>query len=114
MLAGLAALDATLRLFAPDADPGAIRPKPHSPLRGPDSPGIRARDVLAAPRETGRPMTTRDIAQRLLGGRGTGDHGLPSRSGEIVGAALRKLKARGTVAREPGPCNRGLWRLAAD
>src|SRR3954469_4370885 len=88
MLAALAALDATLRLFDSEARPEAIRPKPYPPLRGPDSPGIRARDVLGALRETGRPMTTREIAQRLLGGRGVGDHGLLSRSSEIVGAAL--------------------------
>jgi hypothetical protein len=113
-LASLAALDATLRLFAPELRPQAIRPKPFPPLRGPEQPGMRVRDVLGALRETGRPMTTREIAERLLAGRAVGNDKLVSRGSEIVGAALRKLRARSTVTCEPGPGARGLWRLAGD
>jgi hypothetical protein len=109
MLASLAALDITLRLFDPELRPQTIRPKPFPPLRGPEQPGMRVRDVLGALRETGRPMTTREIAERLLAGRAVGNDKLISRGSEIVGAALRKLRAKGMVACEPGPGGRGLW-----
>ena len=114
MLASLAALDATLRLFDPDLRPQAIRPKPFPPRRGPEQPGMGVRDVLGALRETGRPMTTWEIAERLLAGRAVGNDELVSRGSEIVGAALRKLRARGVAACGPGTGNRGLWRLAGD
>src|SRR4051795_660824 len=109
MLASLAAIDATLRLFDPELRPQAIRPKPFPPGRGPEQPGMRVRDVLGALRETGRPMATREIAERLLAGRAMGDDKLVSRGSEIVGAALRKLRARDLVACGPGPGGRGLW-----
>src|SRR3954451_10230015 len=114
MLASLAALDATLRLFDPELRPQAIRPRPFPPRRGPEQPGMRARDVLGALRETGRPMTTREIAERLLAGRAIGNDKLVSRGSEIVGAAVRKLRARGVVACEAGTDGRSLWRLAVE
>src|SRR4051794_23738886 len=109
MLASLAALDATLRLFDPE-----LRPQAFPPRRGPEQPGMRVRDVMGALRETGRPMTTREIAERLLAGRAVGNDKLVSRGSEIVGAALRKLRPKGVVACEPGPGGRGLWTLASD
>src|SRR4051794_6321611 len=112
MLASLAALDATLRLFDPELRPQAIRPKPFPPRRGPEQPGMRVRDLLGTLRETGRPMTTREVAERLLAGRAVDNDKLVSRGSEIVGAALRKLRARGGVTYETGPGNRGLWTLA--
>src|SRR5688500_5449044 len=86
MLANLAALDTTLRLFDPGIRVQAIRPKPFPPVRSYQSPGMRVRDVLGARRETGAPMTTREIAARLLAGQGRGgDEKALSRAGEIVG-----------------------------
>jgi hypothetical protein len=114
MLASLAALDATLRLFDPELRPQAIRPKPFPPRRGPEQPGMRVRDVLGALRETGRPMTTREIAERLLAGRAVGNDKLVSRGSEIVGAALRRLRARGVVACGAGADGRGMWALTAE
>ena len=114
MLASLAALDATLRLFDPEIRVQAIRPKPFPPVRNSQSPGMRVRDVLGALRETGRPMATREIAARLLAGQGRGgDEKMPSRAGEIVGAALRKLRAKGAVSAQPGPGTRMLRTLAS-
>ena len=72
------------------------------------------RDVLGALRETGGPMTTREIAARLLAGRGHGsDEKALSRAGEIVGAALRKLRAKGVASAQPGPGTRMLWTLTS-
>ena len=116
MLASLAALDATLRLFDPAIRVQAIRPKPFPPVRNYLSPGMRARDVLGALRETGRPMTTREIAARLLAGqgRGGGDEKALSRAGEVVGAALRKLRAKGVASAQPGPGTRMVWSLTSE
>ena len=114
MLASLAAVDATLRLFDPGIRVQAIRPKPFPPVRGHGTPGMRVRDVLGALRETGRPITTRKIAARLLAGQGLGgDERMLSRAGEIVEAALRKLRAKGVAASQPGPGTRMLWSLAS-
>ena len=113
MLASLAAVDTTLRLFDPGIRVQAIRPKPFPPVRGQGTPGMRVRDVLGTLRETGRPMATREIAARLLAGQGlAGDERTLSRAGEIVGAALRKLRAKGVAAAQPGPGTRMLWSLA--
>jgi hypothetical protein len=66
MMAGLAALDVTLRLFDPGIRLEAIRPKAHRPGNGQAPPGIETRDVLAALREAAGPLTAREIAARLL------------------------------------------------
>src|SRR3954468_23794664 len=97
MLASLAALDATLRLFDPELRPQAIRPRPFPPRRGPEQPVMRVRDVLGALRETGRPMTTREIAERLLAGRAVGDDKLVSRGSEIVGGGVREVGGGGSA-----------------
>src|SRR3954453_3059298 len=78
-VASLAALDATIRLFDPELRPQAIRPRPFPPRRGPEQPGMRVRNVVGGLRETGRPMTTREIAERLLAGRAVGNDKLVSR-----------------------------------
>src|SRR5918997_2796126 len=66
MLASLAALDTTLRLFDPTIRVESIRPKAHRPGNGQPSPGIATRDVLAALRDAAGPLTAREIASRLL------------------------------------------------
>ena len=58
MLADLAAVDVTLRLFNPEIRLAKIKPKPFPPGRGCNTPGMRVRDVLGTLRETGRTMTT--------------------------------------------------------
>jgi hypothetical protein len=112
MLADLAALDTTLRLFDPEIRLAQIKPKPYPPVRGCSTPGMRVRDVLGCLRETGRPMTSAEIAKRLLGARGR-DKRMLLRAGEIVGAALRKLRARGVVTAER-PGKQVEWRLASE
>src|SRR5918998_4956239 len=66
MLAGLAALDTTLRLFDPGIRVESIRPKAHRPGNGHAPPGIETRDLLAALREAAGPLTAREIAARLV------------------------------------------------
>lgn len=74
---------------------------------------MRVSDVLGALRETGRPMTTREIAERLLAGQGmAGGPKFASKAGEIVGAALLKLRAKGVTAAERGAGQEAVWELA--
>jgi hypothetical protein len=63
MLASLAALDATLRLFDPGIRVESIRPKTYKPGNGHASPSIETRDVLAMLLEAARPLTAREIAR---------------------------------------------------
>ncbi len=62
-------LDATIRLFAPDLDLGAVRPKRP---RGPDTAGRdeMSRAVLDVLREAAEPMTTAAVAAAVMAGRG--------------------------------------------
>jgi hypothetical protein len=113
MLAGLAALDTTLRLFDPAIEVEAIRPLPCGPRREGAPLGMRARDVLGVLREAGRPMTAREIAARLLEAKGAGgEAGLLEQARETVAASLRRQRARGVVAFGPDGGRSGLWRLA--
>jgi hypothetical protein len=114
MLAGLAALDATLRLFDPAIEVEAIRPLPCGPRREGAAPlGMRARDLLDVLRAAGRPMTAREVAARLLDAKGAaGDQALLSRTTETAAASLRRQRARGAAAWEPDGGRCGLWRLA--
>ena len=62
-------LDATLRLFKPDIDLEEIRPKPLPP-RHHAFKGEVSRIVMDTLRRSNRPMTTHDLAQHVMAGRG--------------------------------------------
>ena len=98
MLAGLAALDTTLRLFDPSIRAEGVRPKAHRPGNGHASPGIETRDVLGALREAAGPLTARETASRPLTQAGReADEGTLRRAAEAVGKALRRQRAKGVV-----------------
>jgi hypothetical protein len=121
MLASLAALDATLRLFDPELRPQAIRPKPFPPRRGPEQPGMRVRDVLGALRETGRPMTTRPSTPTPSASTNSWPTALPNQRTEQALAARRpggrqrqagvqrERDRRGGAAEAQGEGRRGVW-----
>src|ERR671926_124057 len=67
MVANLGHLDATLRLFDPEIRLDAIRPKTPRPAADPGRPEITTRMVLDVMRRAGEPLSTREIAARLLG-----------------------------------------------
>jgi hypothetical protein len=94
----LDALAAVILMFRPDTDLGAIKPiRPYRPKR---SKWLAA--ALALLRETGQPMTAREIARRLLAAKG-----LPVTDKRIKSVecslhfVLERLEGRGVV-REPG------------
>ncbi|MCH8095959.1 MAG: hypothetical protein IID53_02615 [Proteobacteria bacterium] len=103
-------LDATLRLFKPDIDLEEIRPKPLPP-RHHAFKGEVSRIVLSALRQSDRPLTTHDLAQHVMAGRGlnTADKRLVRLVGKRVGACLRHHRNRGLVQSKRGPETHLVW-----
>jgi len=68
--ADLVHLDATLRMFAPDTEAAEIRPKAVRRRNAWFGKGECGRLVYGILRTAARPMTSREIAEALLSGRG--------------------------------------------
>lgn len=105
-------LDATLRLFKPDIDLEEIRPKPLPP-RHHAFKGEISRIVLSALRQSDKPLTTHDLAQHVMAGRGlnTADKRLVQLVGKRVGACLRHHRNRGLVRSRSGPGSYLVWEI---
>ena len=107
------AVDATIKLFQPDMDIGIvwIRPTPrrHAAFRGESS-----RMILNLLRESGGPMTTRDIVLAVMHARGlnTTDKPMAETMRQRVTSSLRGLRDRGTLSSCEGQGASVLWRLA--
>jgi hypothetical protein len=105
-------LDATIRLFDPDYNPAAIRPKRP---RGPDvaRPGEMSRFVLGVLREAAEPVPTPAIAARLMAERGMDgqDRKLVRQTMKRIAATLRHQGQRGTVRSQPGPGRVVVWEV---
>lgn len=112
LVINLDSLDATIRLFAPDIDLEEIRPKPvpprHTAFHGQISRIIR--EVL---RDTGMPLTAKDITLRVMAERSlnASDPRLFRTVQKRVGASLRNLRIRGGVKSEQDGRRTLLWRL---
>lgn len=115
MLADVAGLDSTLRLFDPDVQLEAIRPRP---LRVAEVWGARphvfVRRVLDVLRRAGGPVATREITWRLLEQQGLdpGDPKVWTPASEGVCKALRGQRRRRIVRSTPGEGQQLLWELA--
>jgi hypothetical protein len=64
--AGLAHLDATMRLFDPDIRPNEIRPKQPRVHNAWFAPGECLRLIYDQLREATQPVTTRELAERIM------------------------------------------------
>ena len=107
------ALDATIRLFQPEIEIGVVRVRP-TPRRHQAMRGENSRILLGILREADGPIGTRDLVLRIMALRGlnAADKGMYEAMRGRVGASLRGLKGRGSVASE-GDTVRGVkWRLA--
>lgn len=106
-------IDAAIRIFDPDADLAEIRPKPLPP-RNHAFKGEVSRIVFALLRQAKAPMTSQEIAQHVMAGRGlnTADKRLVKVIGKRVGACLRHHKTRGLLqsVKDKGPLLR--WETA--
>jgi hypothetical protein len=114
LIINLDSLDATIRLFAPDIDLEEIRPKPVPP-RHTAFHGQVSRIILDVLRETGLPLTTKDVARHVMEARGlnVADPRLSHTILKRVGASLRNMRVRGTVRSEEGARRPLRWVLAS-
>jgi len=106
-------LDAVIRQFDPDYDLASIRSK--SP-RGPDvaGRGEMSRFILGVLREATEPVTTQEVARRLMTERGQDleDRRLVAQATKRVGMALSRQKTNGAVRSVQGPGPVTLWEVA--
>ena len=95
------AVDATIRLFQPDAELGTVRVRP-TPRRHQAFRGESSRIIMTLLREAGGPMSTRDILLRVMALRGlnAADRPMHEAMRHRVSASLRGLRERGKVQSE--------------
>jgi hypothetical protein len=87
---------AVLLMFDPAADLDAIAPiRPYKPARGRWN-----RDAMKVLREANRPLTTVELAQRVIMLRGVADEDTRTRASIVCGlhAVLKRLERQGLVA----------------
>ena len=106
------AVDATIRLFSPGLDIETVRVRA-TPRRHGVIPGDTSKLVLALFRENG-PLSQRQVTLKVMEHRGlnVADRALYGVMRNRVGASLRGLKKRGTLAQAPGPGGGVRWGLA--
>lgn len=106
-------IDAAIRIFNPNIDIGSIRPKPVPP-RHAAFKGEVTRLVLDTLREAAGPVTSRDIALRLMEERGldSGDRALASIMVKRVCACLRVHRRRGLIRSVASVGNLQGWEIA--
>ncbi len=106
-------LDATIRLFDPDFDLAAIRPKRVCTGDG-ASRGEMSRAVLGVLRKAAEPMTTAAVVAAVMAARGM--DGQDRKAAGLmmgrVGMALRRQERNGVVAASREAGREVLWRLA--
>lgn len=92
----LDAVDQALRLFKPDIELQAIKPKPLPP-RHAAYKGEVARIVLGTLRDAKRPCTTQELTMHVMAERGmnTADTGLVKTVGKRVESCLRHHRTTG-------------------
>src|SRR3954470_24960100 len=87
------ALDATIRLFAPDIDLSIVKVRP-TPRRHEAHRGDTSRLILALLREAGEPLSHREITVRVMQHRGlnVADKALALTMRTRIGASLRGMR----------------------
>jgi len=109
----LDAIDAAIRLFDPEADITAIRPRRYPP-RHAAFRGEMMRHVMSCLRLAKEPITTRDIALVVMKARGLSpeDAELLVTIRKRVGACIWKLKQAGAVKEAAGVGDLKEWALS--
>jgi hypothetical protein len=109
----LNSLDATIRIFKPDVDLEAIKPKPLPP-RNAAFQGEVTRAILDKLRRTQRAMSTRELALAVMEARGldNADASLLRTIVKRVNATLKHHWNRGVLTSERGPDHHMLWDIA--
>ncbi len=112
--ASLAALDATIRLYAPELNPDSIPPKRTYRRTRYFAKGELARRILSALREaSGKPMTTAAITCAIVADKGfpVGEGALSEAVSDMALTVLRRLSKRETVTKS-GTSRNAQWVLA--
>lgn len=106
-------IDAAIHIFDPSIELEEIKARPvppkHHAFRGEVT-----RIVLTTLRNAKRPLTTQEIAQRVMAERGldTANARLLKTMTKRTGACLRNWQKQGGVTRQPGPGQFMLWEIA--
>jgi len=105
-------LDATIRLFNPEIDLVAIKPKP-LPARNTAFRGEVARIVLGTLRKADKPLPLHEITMHVMVGRSLNatDKPLLRVLSKRVGACLRHYRQAGLVKSIDGPSRSILWQV---
>ena len=112
--ASLAALDATIRLYAPELNPDSIPPKRTYRRTRYFAKGELSRLILSVLRQaSGKPMTTAAITTAIVTDKGfpIGEGALSEAVTDMVLTVLRRLSKRETVAKS-GVSRNAQWALA--
>jgi hypothetical protein len=106
-------IDAAIHIFDPSIELEEIKARPVPP-RHQAFKGEVTRIVLATLRNAKKPLTTADIAQRVMAERGldTANVRLLKTMQKRTGACLRHWLQRGVASKKPGPGQFVLWELA--
>ncbi|MGY4395828.1 hypothetical protein ACVWZA_000989 [Sphingomonas sp. UYAg733] len=103
-------IDATLRIIAPDLAVETIKPKAFRPPADWSKRGQMTRMVLDILRTARQPMTTREIAERMVVERGiAATPDTLNSMGRRVAYALREQRKRGVATSTEGEA--GFWQL---
>lgn len=106
------AVDATIRLFAPDLDLSVIKVRP-TPRRHEAHRGDTSRLILSLLREAGEPLSHRELTVRVMEARGlnVADRALALTMRTRIGASLRGMRERGRLVSGEGKGTSVLWSL---
>ncbi len=110
----LEALDATLRIVAPDMEVEAIRPKAFRPPDDWSKRGQMSRLVLSILRQSKEPLTSREIAAQMLLERAldTSDTRMLRTMTKRVSTALRDQRDKRRTESIEGPGTFLLWKIS--
>lgn len=114
LIAELDHVDATIRLFDPNADLASVGATPYPPRHNAFK-GEMTRFVLAALKEASQPITSLEIAKRVMSGRALDpdDHGMTILMRRRVSACLWKLRDKGLARSIPMEGEYKGWELAS-
>lgn len=112
LMIDLDAIDQALRLFKPDIELDAIKPKPMPP-RHAAYKGEVARIVLGTLRDAKRACTTQELTMHVMAERGmnTADKKLAKTVEKRIGACLRHHRTKGLIQSAKGLGDRLAWEI---
>ncbi|MFM9846624.1 MAG: hypothetical protein ACKVP3_05635 [Hyphomicrobiaceae bacterium] len=105
-------VDAAIHIFDPSIELEEIKSRPVPPVHAAFR-GEVSRILLAALRNAKKPLTTAELAQRVMAERGLDANNarLLKTIGKRTGACLRHWRSRGVASAQQGPGQYQLWQI---